>query len=56
MLRQNAIPSAGKGKFVNVPAYPDVDFYGNPIDLSRGTPNIGACNTKKGAIKDTNNK
>ena len=41
-----AIPGAGKGVFANVPAYPTVDFYGNPIDLSKGTSNIGACNAK----------
>ena len=51
-----AIPGAGKGIFVNVPAYPTVDFYGNPIDLSKGTPNIGACNAKKGEIKEIDKK
>jgi hypothetical protein len=45
-----AIPGAGTGVFINVPAYPNVDFYGNPIDLSTGTPNIGACNAKNGEI------
>ena len=24
------------------------DFFGNPVDLSAGTPNIGACNAKAG--------
>jgi hypothetical protein len=42
------IPGAGKGIFKNISKYPIVDFYGNPIDLSKGTPNIGACNAKKG--------
>ncbi|TNJ43147.1 right-handed parallel beta-helix repeat-containing protein [Tamlana fucoidanivorans] len=37
---------AGTGVFENVPAYPNVDFYGNPIDLASGTPNIGAYNGK----------
>ena len=40
------IPGAGTGIFKDVPEYPTVDFYGNPIDLSTGTPNIGACNAK----------
>lgn len=40
------VPGAGTGVFKNVPAYPNVDFYGNPIDLSSGTPNIGAYNGK----------
>ena len=48
-----AIPGAGTGVFKNVPPYPTVDFYGNPIDLSNGTPNIGACNAKKGEALNT---
>ncbi|TLX78221.1 hypothetical protein E9993_00640 [Labilibacter sediminis] len=40
------IPGAGSGIFIDVPEYPTVDYYGNPIDLSSGTPNIGACNAK----------
>jgi hypothetical protein len=40
------IPGAGTGVFKDVPEYPTVDFYGNPIDLSSGTPNIGASNAK----------
>ncbi len=40
------IPGAGVGIFKDVPEYPIVDFYGNPIDLSADTPNIGACNAK----------
>ncbi|WP_430814977.1 T9SS type A sorting domain-containing protein [Carboxylicivirga sp. RSCT41] len=40
------IPGAGTGIFKDIPEYPVVDFYGNPIDLSSGTPNIGACNAK----------
>ncbi|WP_344788609.1 T9SS type A sorting domain-containing protein [Postechiella marina] len=43
------LPGAGTGVFENVPAYPNVDFYGNPIDLSSGTPNIGAYNGKSNA-------
>lgn len=43
------LPGAGSGVFENVPAYPNVDFYGNPIDLSTGTPNIGAYNGKSNA-------
>ena len=41
------IPGAGKGIFKNISKYPTVDFYGNPVDLAKGTPNIGACNAKK---------
>ncbi|MCP3933022.1 MAG: T9SS type A sorting domain-containing protein [Bacteroidetes bacterium] len=37
-------PLAGKGIFKDIPAYAEVDFYGNPIDMSEGTPNIGASN------------
>ncbi|MFT5251577.1 MAG: hypothetical protein ACI87N_000561 [Flavobacteriales bacterium] len=40
------IPGAGIGIFENVPAFATVDFYGNSIDMSSGTPNIGACNAK----------
>jgi hypothetical protein len=40
------IPGAGEGIFKDVPEYPTVDFYVNPIDLSTETPNIGACNAK----------
>ncbi len=37
-------PLAGQGIFKAIPAYAEVDFYGNPIDMSEGTPNIGASN------------
>jgi len=40
------LQGAGFGVFKMLPAYPNVDFYGNPIDLSSGSPNIGACNVK----------
>jgi len=40
------LEGAGFGIFKMLPAYPNVDFYGNPIDLSSGSPNIGACNVK----------
>jgi len=46
--RGPAIPGAGTGVFKNVPPYPTVDFYGNPVDMSVGTPNVGACNAKNG--------
>ena len=49
------LPGAGTGVFANVPAYPNVDFYGNPIDLSSGTPNIGAYNGKTNAALNTQN-
>ena len=45
------IPGAGKGIFKDVTAYPKVDFYGNPVDFSKGIPNIGACNAKEGELK-----
>jgi hypothetical protein len=44
------VPGAGTGVFVNVPAYPDVDFFGKPVDFFNGTPNIGACNAKAGEV------
>lgn len=44
------IPGAGTGIFSDIPRYPNKDFYGNPIDLSSGTPNIGACNAKNGEV------
>jgi hypothetical protein len=44
------VPGAGTGVFVNVPAYPDVDFFGNPVDFFSETPNIGACNAKAGEV------
>ncbi|WP_109830523.1 right-handed parallel beta-helix repeat-containing protein [Reichenbachiella versicolor] len=40
------VPGAGRGVFKNIPSYPTVDFYGNPIDLKKGSPNIGASNAK----------
>jgi len=46
------IPGAGTGVFTNIPSYPNVDFYGNPIDLSSNTPNIGACNSKDGTLSN----
>ena len=42
------VPGAGTGVFVNVPAHPNVDFFGNPVDFTSETPNIGACNAKSG--------
>ncbi|WP_168442575.1 right-handed parallel beta-helix repeat-containing protein [Pontiella desulfatans] len=36
------IPGAGKGVFKHLPPYPTEDYFGNPIDLSRGTPTLGA--------------
>ena len=40
------VKNAGYGVFKDIAPYPAVDLYGNPIDLSTGTPNIGACNYK----------
>jgi hypothetical protein len=36
------IPGAGKGVFESLPPYPTEDFFGNPIDQSRGSLTIGA--------------
>ncbi len=49
------IPGAGKGIFESVPAYPVTDFFGNPVDLDSGTPNIGACNLKEWKTDSINN-
>jgi len=46
------VVNAGYGVFKNIPEYPNVDLYGNPIDLKSGTPNIGACNAKFGEVVD----
>lgn len=40
------LPGAGKGIFEHLPSHPNVDFFGNPVDLVEGTPNAGACNAK----------
>lgn len=40
------IPEAGTGVFKDLTPYPTEDYYGNPIDLINGTPNIGASNLK----------
>jgi hypothetical protein len=45
------ILGAGTGVFKDLTAYPTKDFYCNPINLSSGTLNIGACNAKNGEIK-----
>ena len=49
-LRGPALPGAGKGIFKDIPKYSEVDFYGNPVNMSKGKVNIGACNAKNGAI------
>lgn len=38
------VPGAGHGVFMDVPAYPDVDLFGNPLDLAAVIPNIGVSN------------
>jgi len=40
------IPDAFTNVFSHVPSFPNVDIYGNPVDLSSGKPNVGACNLK----------
>jgi len=37
-------PMAGKGIFKNIKLYPDLDLYGNPVNVSSAVPNIGAYN------------
>ncbi|PWD98919.1 T9SS type A sorting domain-containing protein [Marinilabilia rubra] len=37
-------PMAGKGIFKDVDLYPQLDFYGNPVNVSNSIPNIGAYN------------
>jgi len=44
------IPGAGTGIFENISEYPTVDFYGNPLNATTESPNIGACNAKNGEI------
>jgi hypothetical protein len=51
LQRGPPIPGAGEGVFAHIPAYPTTDFFGNPVDLSSGTPNIGASNAKGGVIQ-----
>lgn len=40
------VEGAGKGIFKNVTKYPNKDFYGNPVNFKKQTPNVGACNAK----------
>jgi hypothetical protein len=53
-LNGPVVPEAGSGVFENVQPFPTVDIYGNPVDMSSGTPNIGACNAKDG-VNSSNN-
>ncbi len=57
-IQSPILPGAGTGVFQNLTAYPSVDFYGNPIDLTNGSTNIGAYNGKTNAdilnTKDVN--
>ena len=48
-----AIPGAGQGIFAHIPAYPNTDFFGNPVSLASGSPNIGASNRKDGYVAST---
>lgn len=41
---QPVFPNAGVGIFKDIPMYPSVDSYGNPIDINNVTPNIGVSN------------
>lgn len=41
---QPAFPMAGQGIFADIPSYPEVDAFGNPVDIENQAPNIGADN------------
>ncbi len=41
-FKEHPFPMARKGIFKDIPPYPTVDIFGNPIDLQNITPNIGA--------------
>ncbi|MBI34225.1 MAG: hypothetical protein CMP67_02565 [Flavobacteriales bacterium] len=41
---QPAFPMAGQGIFSNISAYPEVDAFGNPVDIENQAPNIGVDN------------
>ncbi len=43
-LTEPLFPMAGKGIFENITAKAEVDYYGNPVDLSQAGENIGAYN------------
>ena len=45
-----AFPKSGWGIFSLIPIYPDVDYFGNPVDFQNGLINIGADNSKNGPI------
>ena len=45
-----AFPKSGWGIFSQIPIYPDVDYFGNPVDFQNGLINIGADNSKNGPI------
>jgi hypothetical protein len=48
-----AIPGAGQGIFAHIPAYPNTDYFGNPVSLASGSPNIGVSNRKDGYVAST---
>lgn len=41
---QPAFPMAGHGIFADIPAYPEMDAFGNGVDIENQAPNIGADN------------
>ena len=41
---QPAFPMARQGIFTDIPAYPEVDAFGNLVDIENQAPNIGADN------------
>ncbi len=41
---QPAFPMAGQGIFADIPSYPEVDAFGNPVDIENQAPNIGVDN------------
>lgn len=47
---QPAFPMAGQGIFINIPEYPEVDAFGNSVDIENQAPNIGADNNHSSNI------
>ncbi|MBK3517218.1 carbohydrate binding domain-containing protein [Carboxylicivirga marina] len=41
-FKEPVFPMAGKGIFKDIPVNPDVDIFGNPIDIENIRPNVGA--------------
>ena len=50
-----AFPMANKGIFLDIPVFPEYDYFGNPVDFENGTINIGADNSKNGPTTSIDN-